>query len=69
MLFFMKKNFMALFVDGSTASKLEWETLWGGSLLFTIKFPEIAGTNFFYQPLKGKQHKYWNLIQKKEYRF
>ena len=29
---------------GSTASKLE--PLWGGSLLFTTKFPEIPGTHF-----------------------
>ena len=29
---------------GSTASRLE--PLWGGSLLFIIKFPEIAGTHF-----------------------
>ena len=48
MFFFMKKkNFLALFKDwGSTASGLEWEPLWGDSLLFTIKFPEIAGTHF-----------------------
>ena len=29
---------------GSTASKLE--SLQGGSLLFTTKFPEICGTHF-----------------------
>ena len=29
---------------GSTASRLE--PLWGGSLLFTTKFPEISGTHF-----------------------
>ena len=29
---------------GSTASSLE--PLWGGSLLFTIKFPEIPVTHF-----------------------
>ena len=29
---------------GSTASRLE--PLWGGSLLFTTKFPEIPGTDF-----------------------
>ena len=28
---------------GSTASRLE--PLWGGSLLFTTKFPEIPGTH------------------------
>ena len=27
-------------------SRLEWEQLWGGSLLFTIKFQQIAGTHF-----------------------
>ena len=27
-------------------SRLEWEPLWGGSLHFTIKFPEIVGTHF-----------------------
>ena len=32
------------YVWGSTASKLE--ALRGGSSLFTIKFPEIPGTNF-----------------------
>ena len=38
---------MALFHGwGSTASRLELEPLWGGSLLFTIKTPEIAGTHF-----------------------
>ena len=43
--FYEKKDFMALFHGwGSTASRLE--PLWGGSLLFTIKFPEIAGTHF-----------------------
>ena len=31
---------------GSTASRLEWEPFWGGSLLFTIKFLEIADTHF-----------------------
>ena len=37
--FFLKdKDFMAFFYGwGSTASRLE--PLWGGSLLFTIKFP------------------------------
>ena len=40
-----KKNFMAPFYGwGSTASRLE--PLRGGSLLFTIKFPEIPGTHF-----------------------
>ena len=39
---------MALFHGwGSTASRLEWKPLWGGSLLFnSIKFPETAGTHF-----------------------
>ena len=31
-------------VWGSTASRLE--PLWGGSLLFNTKFPEIPGTHF-----------------------
>ena len=40
-----KKNFMAPFCGwGSTVSRLE--PLWGGSLLFTTKFPEIPGTHF-----------------------
>ena len=40
-----KKNCMAPFYGwGSTASGLE--PLQGGSLLFTIQFPEIAGTHF-----------------------
>ena len=40
-----KKNFMAPFYYGwgSTASRLQ--PLWGGSLLFTIQFPEIPGTH------------------------
>ena len=39
------KDFMALFYGwDSTASRLE--PLWGGSLLFPIKFPEIGGTYF-----------------------
>ena len=38
-------NFMAPFYGwGSTVSRLE--PLWGGSLLFTTKFPEIPGTPF-----------------------
>ena len=47
LIFLWKKDFfIALFCGwGSTASRLEWEPLWGGSLLFTIKFPEIAGTH------------------------
>ena len=40
-----KKNFMAPFYGWvSTASRLE--PLRGGSLLFTIKFPETPGTHF-----------------------
>ena len=40
-----KKEFMALFHGwGSTASRLE--PLWEGSLLFSIKVPDIAGTHF-----------------------
>ena len=42
----IKKNFMAPFFYGwgSTASRLQ--PLRGGSLLFTIQFPEIPGTHF-----------------------
>ena len=40
-----KPNFMTPFYgQGSTASRLE--PLRGGSLLFTIQFPEIPGTHF-----------------------
>ena len=40
-----KNNFMAPFYGwGSTASRLK--PLRGGSLLFTIQFPEIPGTHF-----------------------
>ena len=40
-----KNNFMGPFYGwGSTTLRLE--PLWGGSLLFTTKFPEIPGTNF-----------------------
>ena len=47
MVFFMKKKLYGPFHGwGSTASRLEWEPLWGGSLRFTIKFPEIAGIHF-----------------------
>ena len=48
MFFSMKKNLYDPFHGlGSTASRLEWKPLWGGSLLFnSIKFPEIAGTHF-----------------------
>ena len=36
---------MAPFYEwGSTASRLE--PLWGGSLLYNTKFPEIPGTHF-----------------------
>ena len=39
------KNIMAPFYGwGSTASRLQ--PLRGGSLLFTIRFPEISGTHF-----------------------
>ena len=38
----------------STASRLE--PLCGGSLLFTIKFPEIAGTNFLSTSEGDEQH-------------
>ena len=42
---FKKKNFMAPFYGwGPTASRLQ--PLRGGSLLFTIQFPEISGTHF-----------------------
>ena len=37
---------------GSTASRLE--PLWGGSLLFTTKSPEIPGIYSFYQPRKDE---------------
>ena len=40
-----KKNFMAPFYGwGSTVSRLQ--PLQGGSLLFTIQFPESPGTHF-----------------------
>ena len=40
-----KKNFMVPFYGwGSTASRLV--PLWGGSLLYTTKFPDIPGTHF-----------------------
>ena len=40
-----KKNFMTpIYRWDSTASRLE--SLRGGSLLFTTKFPEISGTHF-----------------------
>ena len=40
-----KKHFTTPFYGrGSTASMLQ--PLWGGSLLFTIKFPEIPGAHF-----------------------
>ena len=43
----MKKKLYGPFHGwGSTASRLEWEPLWGGSLLLTIKFAEIGGTHF-----------------------
>ena len=42
---YFKKNFMGPFYGwGSTASRLL--SLRGGSLLFTIHFPEIPGTHF-----------------------
>ena len=42
---FSTSNFMAPFYGwGSTASRLQ--PLRGGSLLFTIQFPEIPGTHF-----------------------
>ena len=42
---FLKLNFMAPFYGwGSIASRLQ--PLPGGSLLFTIQFPEISGTHF-----------------------
>ena len=41
----LSKNFMTpCYGWGSTASRLQ--PLWGGSLLFTIKFPKIPGTHF-----------------------
>ena len=41
----LKSNFMAPFYGwGSTASRLQ--PLRGGSLLFTIQFPESPGTHF-----------------------
>ena len=47
MFFFMKKKLYDHFHGwGSTALRLEWEPIWRGSLLFTIKFPEIASTHF-----------------------
>ena len=50
---------------GSTASRLEWEPLWGGSLLFTIKFPEIAGTHFLSTSERKTTKILWNLIKKR----
>ena len=48
MFLFMKtKDFMAFFRGCvSTSSRPEWKPLWGGSLLFTIKFSEIDCTYF-----------------------
>ena len=42
-----KKTLWPFFMDGvRLASRLESELLRGGSLRFTIKFPEIVGTHF-----------------------
>ena len=50
-----KKNFMALFYGwGSTASRLQ--PLRGGSLLFTIQFPEIPGTYLYCQLWRDFTH-------------
>ena len=47
MFFFIKKKVNGPFHGWVlTASRLKWEPLWGGSLLFTIKFSEIGGTRF-----------------------
>ena len=35
---------MALFYGWGSTARLK--LLWGGRLIFTIKFPEIAGTHF-----------------------
>ena len=44
--FYEKKDFVVLLHGwDSTASRLE--PLWGGSLIFPIKFPEIAGTHLW----------------------
>ena len=53
---------------GWTASRLEWEPLWGGCLLFNIKFPEIAGTQFLSTSEWQTAQILWNLIQRNGYR-
>ena len=45
--FYEEEDFIALFHGwGSSSLRLQWEPAWGGSLLFTIKFPEIPCTHF-----------------------
>ena len=67
-LFYEKKDFMALFHGwGSTVSRLEWKPLREAILLFTIKYPNIAGTHFL-SASEGKTTQILkNLIQRKEY--
>ena len=66
MFFFMKKKLYGPFHGwGSTASRLEWEPPWGGSLVFAIKFPEIAGTHFLSTSEQKTTQILWNLIKKK----
>ena len=68
MFFLMKKETYGpcLFGWSSTASRLEWKPLWGGSLLFTIKFPEIAGTHFL-STSEGQTTQILKSDPKKEY--
>ena len=42
----MKKRFFMLLFHGCGSTTSRLEPLLGGSLLFTIKLAEIAGTNF-----------------------
>ena len=68
MFFFIKKKIYSPFHEwSSTASRLEWEPLWGDSLLEPLGSHKLL-VLIFYQALKDKQQKYWNMIQRKEYR-
>ena len=51
---------------GSTASRLEWEPLWGVAVYFLLLSSQKLRVLIFYQPLKDKQLKYWHLIQSKD---
>ena len=63
-----KKTLWPFFVDGFQLPQGQNENHFEEAVYILPLSSQKLMVLIFYQHLKGKQHKFWNLIQRKEYR-